>query len=262
MRTRFAVLLALTLTAISIAATAMAAADVTPAPVQTVPPDVAAPSPTPEPLLVSGQIVDLERGYVVFASGDALKMAPNAPIVDDATGSTPSYALEPGTYAIATLAPDSGLVVGLRTSRRPLSSGTPVAQVPRRYVVAASSPQPNPDLIPARGNFTSILSKSVAVTVTVEIPPGTPFNDDIYMTTDTSGWNPQAVKMQRLDGQHFRIQMDLRGGTEIHYLFTRGSWNTVERDRAGLQRKPRTLSVPGGDSQIIDATVYRWADLP
>jgi len=169
---------------------------------------------------------------------------------------------QPGIFAVATLDVSSGLVLSLRTSRRPLPAGTPAAQIPRRYVIAASSPKPNPDLVERRAVYTSVLSKAVTVTVTVAVPPDTPFNDDVYMATDTSGWNPQAIKMQRLDGLHFRIQMDLRGGTEIHYLFTRGAWNDVERDRAGLQRKPRDLFVPGGDSQIVDATIYRWADLP
>lgn len=231
-----------------------------PAP-QTAPPDRAASSPTPEPLLVSGQVIDVERGYVVFASGDAFKLAPGATVVDDTTGQPPAYAMDPGVYAVATLDANSGLVVGLRTSRSPLPKGTPAAQVPRRYVVVASSPKPNPDLIPLRAAYQSILSRTVGVTVTVAVPPETPFSSDIYMTTDTSGWNPQAIKMQRLDGQHFRIQMELAGGTVIHYLFTRGSWNSVERDQAGLQRKPRTLLVPGGDVRVVDATVYRWADL-
>src|SRR4029077_5074001 len=183
--------------------------------------------------------------------------APNVAIVDDTSGLTPIYDLTPGIYAVATLDVNSGLVLILRTSRRPLPAGTPAAQIPRRYVVAASSPKPNPDLVERRAAYTSVLSKAVTVTVTVAVPPDTPFNDDVYMATDTSGWNPQAIKMQRLDGLHFRIQMELHGGTEIHYLFTRGAWSNVERDRAGLQRKPRDLFIPGGDSQTVDATVHR-----
>ncbi|MDQ6767513.1 MAG: hypothetical protein M3Z41_06850 [Candidatus Eremiobacteraeota bacterium] len=259
----FAIIIALTLMAAGVAAPTIAAGDVTPAPgQQTAPPDVAAPSPTPEPLLVNGQVIDLERGYVVFASGDAFKLAPNVAIVDDVSSAAPTYDLSPGIYAVATLDVNSGLVLILRTSRRPLTAGMAAAQVPRRYVIAASSPKPNPDLAQPRAAYTSVLSKAVTVTVTASVPADTPFRDDVYMATDTSGWNPQAIKMQRLDGLHFRIQMDLRGGTEIHYLFTRGTWSTVERDRAGLQRKPRSLFVPGGDAQIVDATIYRWADLP
>lgn len=258
----FGLLVALALTATSITQPTFAAGTATPAPLQTAPPDMAAPSPTPLPLLVSGQLIDLERGYVVFASGDAFKLASDAAIVDDASGLAPTYSVAPGIYAVAALDARSGFVVGLRTSRRPLAVGTPVAQVPRRYVVVASSPKPNPDLAPPRALYTSQLSKTVGVTITVAVPPETPFVNDVYMATDTSGWNPQAIKLQRLDGLHFRIELEMHGGTQIHYLFTRGTWSTVERDRSGLQRKARTLFVPGGDAQVIDATVYRWADLP
>ena len=100
--------------------------------VQTPPPDVVAPSPTPLPLLVNGQIIDLERGYVVFSSGDAFKLSPQATIADDATGIAPSYALDPGVYAVATLDSQSGQVVALRTSLRPLAKAHP----PRRFRVA------------------------------------------------------------------------------------------------------------------------------
>ncbi|MBV8282917.1 MAG: phosphonate ABC transporter ATP-binding protein, partial [Candidatus Eremiobacteraeota bacterium] len=44
--------------------------------------------------------------------------------------------------------------------------------------------------------------------------------------------------------------------------FTRGSWNSSERDRNGLERTPRDLLVEGSDLLSIDTTVYRWADLP
>ncbi|MDQ6781537.1 MAG: hypothetical protein M3Z37_10355 [Candidatus Eremiobacteraeota bacterium] len=229
---------------------------------QTAPPDIPAASPTPQALSFSGQVIDLERGYIVFSSGDALKVASSMRIIDATTGVAPGYTLAPGFFALATVDPASGTVVELRTSHKPLPVGTPVASVPRQYVVAVSSPRPNPDLTTRAALYRSVLSKQVTVTVTVSIPANTPFNEDIYMATNTSGWNPQAIKMQRVDGLHFRIQMDLSGGTEIRYLFTRGSWNSVERDRAGLQRQARTLFVPGGDAQVIEATVYRWADLP
>jgi len=94
------------------------------------------------------------------------------------------------------------------------------------------------------------------------VPPNTPFTDDVFMTTDTSGWNPQAVKMQRQDAIHFFIELRLRTGTDFHFLFTRGSWNSAERDRNGLERTARDLYIEGSDALAVDATVYRWADIP
>ena len=119
-----------------------------PAVTQTPPPDVPLASPTPQPLLINGQIIDFERGYVVFSTGDALKAATGMRIIDAASGLPPNYALVPGTFALAALDPQNGNVVELRTSHKPLSGGVTAAQVPRQFVVAASSPKPNPDLQP------------------------------------------------------------------------------------------------------------------
>jgi len=229
---------------------------------QTPPPDLALPSPTPVPLLVSGQVIDLERGYLVFASGDAFRLSKDARIVDSATGAAPTYDVVPGVYAVASLDPMSAQITLVRTSLSALAVGTPAAQIPRRFVAIASSPQPNPDLAPPQGVYTSRLSRNTLVTFTVQVPPNTPFADDVYMTTDTSGWNPQAIKMQRVDGLHFRIELSLAGGTRIAYLFTRGTWGTVERDRAGLERSARRIFVSGADQQLVDAQIFRWADLP
>lgn len=231
-----------------------------PAASQTPPPDVAS-TPTPTPLLVNGQVIDLERGYIVFSTGDAFRMASDATIVDDGTGTPPDFALDPGFFAVASLNGSTGVVEAVRVSRHPLSAGTPAAQVPRRLVSVATPWHPNPDLVPRRGVYTNPLSNSTAVTLVVEVPANTPFTDDVYIATDTSGWNPQAIRMQRVDGLHFRIQADLAGGTEFHYLFTRGSWKTVERDKSGLEHAAREFFVPGGAGEVIYARVYRWADI-
>ncbi len=228
---------------------------------QTPPPDIAA-TPAPVQPRYAGQLLDVERGYVVFSTGDALRLAPDAAIVDDATGVAPTYAIEPGLYAIAIVAPDTGFVTSLRIARTPRPNATPIADVPRAYVSAISSPQPNPDVAPPTTLYTSKLSATVQVAITVLVPPDTPFDADVYIATDTSGWNAQAIKMQRVDGRHFRIVSQLQGGTDFHYLFTRGSWANVERARSGLQRDARELKVEGGDALDIAATVYRWADLP
>jgi hypothetical protein len=232
-----------------------------PQPSQTAPPDIAAPTATPVPLLINGQVIDFERGYIVFASGDAFKVAGNVSLVDEATGAAPAYSIEPGIFAVAYLDTASATVTSVHFSRKPLPQGTPSADVPRKYVAQLSSPQPNPDLVPRAATFQSKLSTDTLVRITVQVPPNTPFTDDVYITTDTSGWNPQAIKMQKADGLHYYIEVRLKTGTEFHYLFTRGSWKSAERDRAGLERKPRSLVIEGADAMRIDPTVYRWADL-
>ncbi|HET9342470.1 MAG TPA: hypothetical protein VFO25_06125 [Candidatus Eremiobacteraceae bacterium] len=221
----------------------------------------AAVSAAPAPLIASGQVVDLERGYIVFATGDAFKLDPAARIVDISTRIAPTYPIAPGIFASITIDRATALVTDVRTSLDPLAEGMPIAQVPRALVSAASPPKRNPDLAPPPKTFHSQLSSAVRVTIDVEVPPETPLGDDIYITTDSSGWNAQAIKMQRVNGRHFRIQVDLGVGTQFRYLFTRGSWQSVERARSGLERDPRTLVVASGDSMVLDVTVYRWADI-
>jgi hypothetical protein len=238
-----------------------AAATPIPHPSQTPPPDVAA-TPAPTTQRYAGQLLDVERGYVVFSTGDALRTAPDITIVDDDTDAPATYVIEPGLYAIAIVDPASGLVTSLRVGRTPRPGATPIADVPRALVSTATSPQPNPDLAPPTTLYHSKLSAAVQVTVTVSVPPDTPFNADVYLATDTSGWNAQAIKMQRVDGRDFRIVLQLQGGTDFHYLFTRGTWATAERERSGLQRQARELLVNGSDALDIAAKVFRWADLP
>jgi len=222
-----------------------------------------APAPSPPPALdINGQVIDLERGFIVFSSGDAFRLAPDVTIVDDATGAPPLFALDPGFYAVASLNASTDLVETVRVSQRPLPQGTPAAQIPHHYAVEASPYKNNPELIPRKGEYENRLSKYTTVTLVVEVPADTPFTDDVYLATDTSGWNAQAIKLQRADGLHYRIQVDLSAGTDFHYLFTRGSWKSVERDQSGLERAPRELYVPGGAASVIEAHVYRWADLP
>ena len=217
---------------------------------------------TPASLVVAyGQLADLERGYAVFTTGDAFRVAPDAAIADAATNTSPLYTVGAGTYAVIALDPATGLVTAIHTSPHPLRTGIPVAQVPRTFAVATSPHQTNPELAPPPVVYHSQLSVDVLVTIEVEVPPQTPYEDPVFIATDSSGWNAQAIAMQRVDGRHFRIRIHLKPGTEFRYVFTRGSWQSVEREQSGLERKPRTLYVPGGDSMVVSATIYRWADI-
>jgi len=225
----------------------------------------ASPSPTPTatplPLEFSGEALDFESGYIVFSTGDALRVAQDAPVVD-MHGAPLSVPIEPGDYADVKL-DAQGIVTLVRVSDTPIPSGQPLADIPRRFVVQANGPFPDPDLIPPAHLYPiSPLSPLERVTITVEAPPQTPFADDVYISTDTSGWNPQAVRMQRIDGRHFRVSMDVKPGSQFKYLFTRGSWQTVETDDAGLRRAPRSLFASGASALIVDASVRRWLDLP
>ncbi|HXW76166.1 MAG TPA: hypothetical protein VEJ20_02020 [Candidatus Eremiobacteraceae bacterium] len=208
----------------------------------------------------TGQVIDLERGYVVFANGDALRLATDATVIDVRTNRSLTF-VQPGEYGAATL-DASGAVELLQIADTPFAQGIPIEQIPRADVVQLSPAKANQDLASNIPPITSKLTKTEVVTITAFVPSTTPFTDDVYITTDTSGWNPQAVKMARIDGRRFRAIMDVLPGTQFQFLFTRGSWSTVESDRAGLRRAPRTLYAAGAVALDVDATVQRWIDLP
>ncbi len=217
------------------------------------------------PISITGQLLAYQQGYVFFTTGDGFRVAPTVRILDDRTKQPAKEAPAPRIYARATF-DASGTVVELDLSHRPL----PVEPLPadvQQFAVVASTPFPNPELIPKAsdnaapsGMDVGVSGKIVLVTITVQVPPSTPFGSQIFITTDASGWNPQAIAMDRIDALHFRITRHIASGTILHYLYTRGSLQTEERAENGLDRKPRLLRVSDADVRLVDDVVYAWAD--
>ena len=211
---------------------------------------------------VSGQILAYQDGYVFFTTGDGFHVSPSVVILDASSGKATALHPRPRLWARAVF-DASGNVVELDLSRAALPAEGSFANV-ERFSVALSSPIPNPDLVqptPGPGGVQRTFSgRPVIVVFKVEVPPATPQNTIIYITTDASGWNPQAIPMQRIDSLHFQVVERLASGTVFHYLYTRGSFASVERSEGGLDEKPRTVLVSDVDGQVYDNIVYRWAD--
>jgi hypothetical protein len=102
--------------------------------------------------------------------------------------------------------------------------------------------------------------KRVTVTFSIQVPPSTAVNDLVFMTTDQSGWNPQAYRLERVDALHYRTTLRLLSGTILKYLFDRGSAQSIQRGEDGLEPSPYTLCVGDSDAQAIGKVVYRWGD--
>ncbi len=212
---------------------------------------------------VNGQILAYQQGYVFFTTGDGFRVSPSVVLKDAKTGGPTALRPAPRIWARATF-DSSGTVTELDLSRSPLLPAGDFALV-HRFAVAISSPVPNPDLVqrtPAPGaivrHFTP--GRMVIVVFKVQVPPATPFNAQVYMSTDVSGWNPQAIPMQRIDALHFEVVERLASGTTFHYLFTRGSFASEERSEGGLEVRPHTALVSDVDGQVYNSIVYQWAD--
>ncbi len=114
------------------------------------------------------------------------------------------------------------------------------AQICRRPQPAA----PNPDLDPNRprgqgaaNSHYALTGKIVQVRFVVQVPPTTPMTDAVYLATDISGWNPSAIRMERLDALHYAVMLPLRTGTEfllqIHPRLVAVIGTRSQRHRAG-----------------------------
>ncbi|HZO93418.1 MAG TPA: hypothetical protein VFB22_06575 [Candidatus Baltobacteraceae bacterium] len=215
-------------------------------------------SPTPSGALLrfTGQLLDLRAGYVYFTTGDAFKVAPALKVDDYDKGGPPAVVPGPRVFARAILDPSSHEVVQLDVTRRRLAPDAAYAAVTHPFVVSQSAPKTNPELAPRPG----FSGKEVAVSFVVEVPPTTPIDAQIYVSTDVSQWNPQAILLNRVDATHYRTVARFASGTTFFYRVTRGSWETEEIGQDGLEDPPTRFLVREADAQLATHTVYHWRD--
>lgn len=215
----------------------------------------AQPSPQPPALLrFTGQLLDVRNGYVYFTTGDAFKLVPAPRVADYDTGRPTTLLPAPKMFARAVLDPAAHEVVELDITTRRLAGDKTYADV-KQYAVAKSSPIPAPEIV---GQV--ITGRIVPVVFLVEVPPNTPLGADVYISTDASAWNPQAIKLDRVDGQHYRVVRRMASGTKFAFRVTRGSWSQEEVGQDGLEPKPHEFFVREVDAQVARATVYAWSD--
>jgi hypothetical protein len=239
-------------------ATPSAAAPPTATPASATPPTSApsAAAATPPSNLVTyvGQLLDYRDNYVYFTSGDAFPAIALPRIIDYMTSQPTSVRPQAKMFAQATFDPTTKKIIQLAiTTHRLVMSQTlgPASA----YVVVGSTPVPAPEI--AGQNVTG---KQVAVVFEVTVPPTTNFTDSIYISTDSSDWNPTAIKLDRVNAYLYRALRYFASGTKFAYRVTRGSWNSVERGEDNLDSPPHQFFVKEVDSLAARVTVYHWSD--
>lgn len=211
--------------------------------------------------VVTAQILDYEKGYIFFTTGDGFHVAPTVTIVNVKSGA-PADAPHSRDYARVTF-DQNGVVTKLELSRTKLPPEGDLSAV-RRFAIALSTPAPNSDLSPRQANNSPCANvrpgKSVTLNITVQVPPTTPLTDTVYMTTDQSGWNAQAYRMDRRDALHYRLQLKLLSGVILRVLFDRGSIQSVQVGQDGIEQDPYQICIGDEDAQTFTKTIYHWAD--
>lgn len=220
---------------------------------------------TGAPVTVTGQLLAYQDGYVFFTTGDGFRLAPNVAVLDENTRKPATRVPQARDYARAVF-DASGHVVEIDLSEKPYPVG-PLPESAEAFAVTASSPYPDPDLGNAgppstigAGVGQHASGRPVLVRFSVQVPPTTPISAQIYIATDQSDWNPEAIAMDRVDALHFVAIRRMAAGTILHYLYTRGSLQTEEVGPNGLSLKPRELIVQESDTNSTNSIVAAWAD--
>jgi hypothetical protein len=229
-----------------------------PAPIAapTAKPTAAPAGATPPPNLVTytGQLLDYRNNYVFFTTGDAFPAIELPRIIDALTGQPTTIAPRAKMFARATFDPTTKKIIELAISPRRLETSRSLGAA-TAFVVVGSTPAPAPEI--AGQNLTG---KQVAVVFEVTVPPTTAFTDSIFISTDTSEWNPTAIRLDRVDAYKYRALRYFASGTKFAYRVTRGSWNSVERGEDNLDSAPHQFFVREVDSLAARVTVYHWSD--
>lgn len=203
----------------------------------------------------TGQLLDVRNGYVYFTSGDAFKLADALRIDDYTSGQPTTLKPRPKLFARAILDPATKQVVELDLTTQRLAPDTAYAAVAQPLSATKATSERAPEIVgvPRTG-------KEVAVAFIVTVPPTTPLNSSVYISTDASDWNPQAIKLDRIDGQRYRAVRRFASGTKFAFRVTRGSWNSVELGDDGLEAAPHQYETTEVDAQAARITVFAWSD--
>ena len=204
----------------------------------------------------TGQLLDVRGGYVYFTTGDAFKLAPAVTYADYDTGKPTALRPAPKVFARAVLDPATKLVVELDLTRRRLATDSTYTPDVQGAVATQQTTTRAPEIVGVR-----VTGREVPVEFIITVPPSTPIGASVYLSTDASGWNPQAIKLDRIDGQRYRAVRRLPSGTKFVFRVTRGSWNSVEVGENGLEPEtPHQFFVREVDSFSYPVTVFGWSD--
>ena len=202
----------------------------------------------------TGQLLDVRAGYVYFTTGDAFKLGTAARIADYDTGKPTTLQPRAKLFARAVIDPATRAVVELDLTKRHLPTDVAYAAA-AQYAATKSVTERAPEIVGQK-----VTGREVPVAFQVIVPPSTPLNAEIYISTDASGWNPQAIKLDRVDGTRYRAVRRLASGTKFFFKVTRGTWNAVEVGQNGLEVAPHPYFTSESDSQSAQAYVYGWSD--
>lgn len=208
----------------------------------------------PATVSFTGQLLDVRNGYAYFTTGDAFRVIDVLRIVDYDSGQPTTIPPQTKMFARAIFDQQTKQIIELDITKHKLAQSQDFSAV-RSFIVVKSTPEPAPEIVGQK-----LTGKAVAVTFEITVPPTTSLQDVVYISTDASGWNPQAIRLDRIDAYKYRATRQFASGTKFAYRVTRGSWNSTEVAENGLQPDPHQFFVREVDAQAARTQVYHWSD--
>jgi hypothetical protein len=93
------------------------------------------------------------------------------------------------------------------------------------------------------------------------IPPGTPEDSKIYMSTSVNGWDPNSRRFLFTEWGNGKFYLTLEDAWRtFEFKITRGSWRTEETDQLGMIINNRVFQYLGQDT--IRISIENWKDIP
>ena len=110
------------------------------------------------------------------------------------------------------------------------------------------------------------------ITFNVTVPSSTPVSDIIYIAGTFNYWDPgpgqlgtdgldHDFPLTNIEDNHWQITLISLTDDIIEYKYTRGSWDTVEKDTEGQEILNRLLNVSDGH-HTQDDVIANWRDIP
>jgi hypothetical protein len=192
-------------------------------------------------LFVAAAAAALFRVVPLACNGDRLVVA-GAGVLRLADGAS-CAAVAPGRAIAVALDADNRV-----TPQKLTPDAQPAAKIPRAAYVLAPAAASDADE-----------TQLVTSTIDVTVPPRTPPGDDVYISTERSGWSPSELRMDRVDARHFRLALRLHRGARIAFRVTRGSFGTIERNAA--RALPPAHVALGEPDAHVTVVVEAWGDI-
>lgn len=114
--------------------------------------------------------------------------------------------------------------------------------------------------IPAEIKTKAQPGEKAIVTFVVTLPSNTPQSDDIFIVGNFNNWDPGQLVMER-NGNKATYKLETEVGKRLEYKYTRGNWDTVEKDENGEEISNRVVIVEDTE-QTQEDTVASWRDIP